>query len=463
MDLFGWDTVFVGGIDKVNQALAGAGDVLIQTFTFTEDGVSASGTFGAWSIVPGGSGELLHLCFPIASGQFTLAPGVPATDLAGSKVVLQVPLRWLEGQDAKDTRELAFDLREVAREGSRDPAKVSVVSVSPTNRLTPNQARNVGHAIAAYISAHAAQVSFVLAAVDPAAVGTPPWLHPSASAFTVVSPADGSAPALAIMSVVAVRDTSSLPRNIDAGLLPGAGGNAAFGIAGPLVLRDIIGPAITSGLRLSPDRIGPGPNGGIALAGPIDLPPLPSGKIPMLSLVTAVLKDARVTIAYAGGMDLAPGIRMTFNVTCELESAIVPPSVREEVGSDIPKRWREEERLRHELSGDDRPLREHEGAITPSARLSFHVVSVDRRHEVQMEWWIKLMIAFTPFPALTDQFLEKVTEEVASALVNLISNALAGWAPGAIELAPVLWSGGSKFSPSSAQLAGTLVLRGTLN
>src|SRR3954454_20448278 len=117
MDLFGWDTVFVAAVDKINQALAGAGDVLIQTFTFTEDGVRASGTFGAWSIVPGGSGELLHLCFPIASGQFTRAPGVPAINLAGSKVVLQVPLRWLEGQDAKDTRELAFDLREVAREG----------------------------------------------------------------------------------------------------------------------------------------------------------------------------------------------------------------------------------------------------------------------------------------------------------------------------------------------------------
>src|ERR1700739_1933064 len=117
MNLLGWDTVFVGSIDTVNQALAGAGNGVIQTFTFAEDGVGASGAFGAWSIVPGGSGQLLALCFPITSGQFTPAPGAPAIDLPGISVVLQVPLRWLERQDGKASRELVFDLREVAPEG----------------------------------------------------------------------------------------------------------------------------------------------------------------------------------------------------------------------------------------------------------------------------------------------------------------------------------------------------------
>src|SRR5262249_41542792 len=157
---FGWDTVFVGSIASVNQALARAGNAVIQTFTFAEDGISASGTFGAWSIVPGGSGQLLHLCFPIASGQFTPAPSARAIDLAGIKVVLQVPLRWLDAH-AKDTRELMFDLREVARKDSQDPAKISVVSVSSINQLTPNQRGTIGHAIAQYISARAAQVSFI--------------------------------------------------------------------------------------------------------------------------------------------------------------------------------------------------------------------------------------------------------------------------------------------------------------
>jgi hypothetical protein len=434
MDLFGWDTVFVGSIDTVNQALGRAGDALIQTFTFTEDGASANGTFGAWSIVPGGSGQLLHLCFPIASGQFTPDPGVPAIDLAGIKVVLQVPLRWLD----KHARELAFDLREVAREGSGDQDRISVVSVSPTARLTRNQARTIGYAIAGYISAHAAQVSFVLAAVGPAALDSAPWLRPAASAYTVVSPTDGSAPALAIMSVVAARDTSSLPRNIDAGLVPGARENApkswaTFGIAGPLVLRDIIGPAIARGVGVSPNGISAGPNGGITLAGPINLPTLPSGKTPTLSQITAALKDTRVSVEYAGGMDLAPGIRMTFNINCELEGIVG----RDELGND---EW-------------------------GPARMIFWIVegSVDRRHEVQKEDWIKVIEGSAgPLSWLTERLLDQFLDEIASALDKMFSAFLAQQAPSVVNLAPVLWSGRSKFSPASGQLAGGLVLRGTL-
>jgi hypothetical protein len=439
MDLFGWDTVFVGGIDSINEALARAGNALIPNFTFTEDGVSASGSFGGWSIVPGGSGQLLRLCFPIASGQLTPAPGMSAVDLAGINVVLQVSLRWLDRQEAKDTRELAFDLREVAREGSQDPTKISVVSVSPTNRLTPNQVRTTGHAIACYISAHAAQVSFVLAKVGPTALGSPRWMDPVASAYTVVSAADGSVPALAIMTVVAARDTSSLPRNVDAGLVPDARDDAprnwaTFAIAGPLVLRHVIGPAIASSFGMNENAIGLGPDGGIALvAVPINLPPLPgSGKTPTLSKVTATLKDTRVSIEYAGGMDLAPGIRMTFNINCELEGIVG----RDDLGND---EW-------------------------GPARMIFWIVSRNQRHDVQEEWWFTASrkLAGGEFSWLTDQFFDRAINHIADAVVNVIDRGLTQGAPSAVNLAPVLWSGQSKFSPASGQLASGLVLRGVL-
>ena len=55
MDLFGWDTIFVGGIDTVIRALAGATKELLRSFTITEGGLTESGTFGTWSILTPGT------------------------------------------------------------------------------------------------------------------------------------------------------------------------------------------------------------------------------------------------------------------------------------------------------------------------------------------------------------------------------------------------------------------------
>jgi hypothetical protein len=250
---------------------------------------------------------------------------------------------------------------------------------------------------------------------------------------------------LAILSSVTARDVSSLPRNVDAELLPGAGANAGFGIAGPLVLRNMIGPALASGLGANPNGIRPGQNGGMTLAGPINLPPLPgSGKTPTLSNVTATLKDTRVTIEYAGGMELAPGIRMTFNVDCDLEAAVATPEGPRPLG----------------LRDDDPELRRKIGP----ARLIFQTVSRNHRHDVQEEWWFTAArkLAGGSFSWLTDQFFDQAINQTVEILVNVIDAGLARWAPSVIDLAPVLWSGQSKFSPASGQLAGGLVLRGTL-
>jgi hypothetical protein len=414
MNLFGWDTVFVGTIETVNQALARAGNGLIQSFSFTEEGISASGTFGAWSIVPGGSGQLLDLCLPIASGQFTPAPG-RGIDLAGINVVLRVPLRWL-GAHATDTTDLTFDLREVARRDSQDPAKISVVSVSPTNRLTPIQRSTVGHAIAQYISAHAAQVSFVFASVDPGKLGTAAWLRPVASEYVYVAPAGGATPMLAILSSVTARDVSSLPCSVDAGLLSGAGSNAAIAIAGPLLMAHIVAPAIAKGLSVGLERLVMTNDGRIRSNGSIDL----GGSS---CSVTASLTDARITLTYDGGSSPQAGVSITYTVISELELAIDPASLA----------------------------------------LSFRSVGPPiTRKDIHKEWWVILLEFLGALSQQTDVIIQMLVQTIELTLATAVQLAVEHSSPDRIALTSVIWSGGAKFSPASGSVANALVLRGSL-
>lgn len=61
----GWDTVFAVHISDVNAAIAGA-QSYPTSFQLSDDadGYAISGSFDAWKIVPGGSGDLVLLAIP---------------------------------------------------------------------------------------------------------------------------------------------------------------------------------------------------------------------------------------------------------------------------------------------------------------------------------------------------------------------------------------------------------------
>jgi hypothetical protein len=257
-------------------------------------------------------------------------------------------------------------------------------------------------------------VSFVLAAVDPAALGSNPWLRPAASAHAVVSPADGSAQAIAILSVVAVRDTSFLPRNVDAGLLPGVGANAAIAIAGRLLISHIIAPAIARGLEVGPERFVVDGDGRFRSTGPIG----------MLSSVTASLTDARLSLSCTGATDLEAGVSMNFAVTCEFEVAI----------------------------------------LVPSHSLSFKHIGTTGTKSIEMDGWAKMrdfVRGIFGGPKMEDRYRDNL-RQASDYVLNKAQTGLAHSAPPPIDLGSVIWSGGAKFSPASGQVANALVVRGTL-
>ena len=148
MQTFGWDTVFVIDVNRVNAALAAHGNNLLMEFDASlgeETNVSAAGRFRAWAVVKGGAAKILYIQMPILEGKLTiganlfstvleqvpdtskvigaellgeaLAGGARAVDLAGVRVVMAVSLHLLPRFDgpapAGDFQDLKFDIRGV--------------------------------------------------------------------------------------------------------------------------------------------------------------------------------------------------------------------------------------------------------------------------------------------------------------------------------------------------------------
>ncbi len=99
-DTLGWDTVYAVKAPQVNEAFARAGAIptaFADTFLGSLATVTISGVFGAWSITPGGSGSLINLLVPFASGtaEVQAANGDHSYPLDGGSVEIQVSLEYL--------------------------------------------------------------------------------------------------------------------------------------------------------------------------------------------------------------------------------------------------------------------------------------------------------------------------------------------------------------------------------
>jgi len=75
MQTFGWDTVFVIDVGRVNAALAAHSNELLLQFDASlgeEANVSAVGKFRPWEVVKGGAGKILYVQMPIEQGTLTV-------------------------------------------------------------------------------------------------------------------------------------------------------------------------------------------------------------------------------------------------------------------------------------------------------------------------------------------------------------------------------------------------------
>lgn len=333
MNLGAWNFVAAIDVDKVNAELAAQPGALIRTFSLSGQ-VVASGSYGNWRIVPGGSGKILAMEIAIQDGQMQAPTGPIA--LHGSVLVLSIRLDLLPIENGGHT--LVMD--------------VATVTLREMRALPPGLGEiagaALGTALAQNISAHADQVTFVLARMAPLGPDAPPWLALGTPEFGYLVP-EGGKPSLAIFA----QPGSAEPvLKLD----PTVIGPDGFGLAisGRSFMRHIFRPALFSALGIPPDlrdefnlpywsqpggdfsrpqpplsRAQASPDSAsFSIDGNHDLPSVSAGGghyTPVLTSLQATLADDRVTIAFAGHCNLQMDISMDFNGSSSVTISMPQP------------------------------------------------------------------------------------------------------------------------------------------
>jgi|GEM_PF-3380640 len=163
LKLGGWDTVTLSDIGLVNTAMKRRQNQLISEFDYKERSVHVSGRFGAWQIGQGGGGRTVFVTIPIQSGKLKF--GREGTvDLSGLSVKVKLKLMLLPPPDGGDHSELRFDLSPDPDAGPDDPV-LPIDVIDPHDQLDEMNRQMLILATAACLSAHADDVTFVIASV----------------------------------------------------------------------------------------------------------------------------------------------------------------------------------------------------------------------------------------------------------------------------------------------------------
>jgi hypothetical protein len=250
MQTYGWDTVFVVTIAKVNELLALHTSKFIDSFNYKdEQGVAFSGTFGPWRIVRDGSDSLLNFEISIASGILTTPLDSTPIDLAGVVPVMQLQLSFIEDQTAANTQALVFNLTTPGqRPGDTTPGAVTTITTDTTGLLkardTTGLATTMLHdALPKLLIANRAQLAFVFASVNLVPPDAASCLAPKRFVYHYDQPVATGGAFLAILASVTDRDVSNLKRAIDPALLAGPY-DLFFLLAPGLFLQSLILPSL---------------------------------------------------------------------------------------------------------------------------------------------------------------------------------------------------------------------------
>jgi hypothetical protein len=414
--LNGWDTVFVADADALNASLERSTSQLQQPFSFSEQGFSTSGTFGTWSIVPGGSGPLLMLQIDIASGTMRMSADGPSIDLSGMGVQLLVNLQLLPSPDAPSSQSLVFDFEQVGTAGG--PGVVTPHDVVNSWSLSTLEKAALGNAVANTLVQHADEVSFVFATINPTQSSAISWIDPVASKYAYVAPA-GLPPALTILSVVTQRDISGLPLLVDPSILQGVG-NAGLAIEPGLFLEKVMGPALLQNLGTSGTLV-LNLSGVLVNTGRLSLPRIDRASesyYPTIKSLTASITDNQVNVAMDGGCDMHMGVSMTFSAKSSLGVA---------------------------LASDGMSLQ-----FSTVGQPTFH-------KDVDIPWYDHL---FDVVGGLAEAILQICVAAISSELAGGISDVTSSQA--LVQTAPAIidWADVGGFTAQSASLATALCLRG---
>lgn len=327
LDIKGWDIICALTVAEANAQLAAQSGRLLESFDYAGENPFAgtfhiSGRFGTWSIVSG-SNTLVNVDIPILTGTIALASG-KQTDISGMTVTVEIPLTLVTANDGQ-YQELRFDF--TAGAGTNPDVNGRAIAGI---RFTPPGAAagtTVMMAVAECLAANGSEISFVFAQIGGTSAGSSPWLMPVQSAYDYQSLGDGN-DYLAILSVTDNRPIEGLDTQIDPSLLvPGFA--ITIGIAGPLIMQNVVLPGLTAALGVPAGTFHyDSASGSIASSASFDAPSVNVALVdytPVIDSMVIALAENQMTTATQGHCNLPINATMTFSVS-GTNAAVYDPS-----------------------------------------------------------------------------------------------------------------------------------------
>lgn len=324
MNMNGWDTIFAASTAYANNAMAQHASQLLPSVDTQVSGAlgtfTISAQFGPWQIVPGGSGQLIHVLLPITSGTFT-CPGGDSYSLAGYQPIMQFSLQLVGTSGPSASQQLLFDIQQAGQLGQ--PAAQGLVTPFAFAQSVPitdlSLQRILLNGLASGIAQQANAIIFAFASVGPVPSGTNSWLAPRNCAFAYYEVASGASGYLVIFSTRGA--ASSLPTTIDPSLFAG-NVPAAFAIGLPLFLANVTLPSLVSVFPGSSagQFVVNGTPAGLSLAkgSSLQLGGQQVGAItydPQITSLSLAPGDGAITATANGECNLYGGCSMTFTAT----------------------------------------------------------------------------------------------------------------------------------------------------
>jgi hypothetical protein len=245
-EAYGWDTVFALHIADANAAIAHAGSSPTGFHaTDSADGYAADGTFGAWQIATGGSGDLIRLAIPLTTCTIT-EPGGKSEVVSGTALV-DVRLNYLDEDTAPPPAGGSNKLLKVqTTPAGADAPAASVVQVE----YTGTQPSFLGDAalqgmLGQWLNANLTDFDHVFATVNidrTADTGAFQWMQPThvSYAYSDLGAGDG---ALGVLCMTGGRPPTGLTQQVSGVVIP-SGQRAGFLVSEQRLLDNLLLPAM---------------------------------------------------------------------------------------------------------------------------------------------------------------------------------------------------------------------------
>ena len=248
-DTFGWDVVNAVNRQTINSAIKAAQPAALSFQQDLGNGYQISGKFGAFEIVPNGSGENLTFSAAITEGKLEF--GGQTYDISPSSVEIEVVLEYVPPIPASpvtpSTSGTDHQLRinGTNRRGQLPPISVLGVSYTGSTKLPSFVSSLAVGALQDWFNSNGdklASISLATVTLNKEA-STYPWLRPTAASYAYLDGDSDQDGVLAVLAMTQGHDSSDLFHNLAPGVIP-SGSNSGLLISTPQFVKNAILPGL---------------------------------------------------------------------------------------------------------------------------------------------------------------------------------------------------------------------------